>query len=475
MVAAWLLLLAGCPRPESTAPPEPPGPPRAAPPLKLLVLDDPGLAAAIERQWRARADTEIQILQTTSSELVASAPRSLAADAVIYPSGMLGELVVRELIVAMPRSEVNGEAFARRDIFDLIRQREIAWGTQVFAVPLGSPTLTLMYRRDLFDKLSLAVPETWEQYARMAEQLADRQTLGDLGPAAGEPWAAVAEPLGDGWASQVLLARAAVYARHRNYFSALFDANTMAPLIGGPPFVRALEELVAAQRFAPANGLELAPAEARDELLAGRCAMCLAWPSLDADKADSAAATVMPLGVAELPGSRQVYDPDDRQWQPREGSDEGRVPLLGVAGRLGSVTSASRQPRAALNLLLNVSSTQWSDQVSPYSPATTLYRSSQLGQAEAWMGPVWDPTAVRAYAELVDRTQSRPLWLFSLRMPGRQQYLEALDQAVRQAVRGEASASETLAKAAERWAAITEELGVEQQRAAYWRSQGMEP
>jgi hypothetical protein len=73
------------------------------------------------------------------------------------------------------------------------------------------------------------------------------------------------------------------------------------------------------------------------------------------------------------------------------------------------------------------------------------------------------------------KTHQHPLWLCSLRVPGRTRYMAALDEMVLQAIQGDWTAAECLDAAAERWRTITEELGVKSQQAAYWRSLGMEP
>jgi multiple sugar transport system substrate-binding protein len=468
-----ILLLTGCSMQPATQPvaPEPKAP---ASPLTLLIVDDSPLAAAIERQWAARTDGQLQIQQATTEELLAQKPLRIAADALIFPSGLLGELAEANLLSPIPAGILNSPEFDRRDIFDLIRQTEIVWGEQVFAVPLGSPVLTLWYRDDILTKIGAEPPETWEQYGELVERLSDRQLLNELQIETGETWRPVVEPLGDGWASQMLLARAAGYARHRNFYSTLFDSKTMEPLIAGPPFVRALEELVAVHRGQAPEVLQFDPADARRELAAGRCAMAVTWPSRGDSAADeSTGAPVLPLAVAELPGSREVFHLGDRRWQARDRGDDGRVTLLGVAGRVGAVSSTTSQPQAALGLLVRLSSTEWSEQISPFSEATGLYRTSQIPMASSWLGPNFE--TAREYGELVRSIQRRPLWLTSLRIPGRSMYLAELDTAVQSALLGKSEPAESLENAAQQWRKITEQMGIESQREAYWRSLGLEP
>jgi ABC-type glycerol-3-phosphate transport system substrate-binding protein len=390
---------------------------------------------------------------------------------------LLGELAERELIVPLREDVINGPDLARRDVFDLVRQCEMVWGDKVYAVPFGSPQLTVFYRRDLFEKLGLEPPNSWAEYQEVGTRLANRAKLGDLVPADVTAWHGILEPLGPGWGGQVLLARAAGYARHRNYFSTLFDTDTMEPLIATAPFARALDELVAAAKLGPPESVTYTPAEVKREFLAGRCGLALTWPSRAASRDERSGKRGQPvaLGIAALPGSDQVFHPKERQWRPRDRAESGAVPLLCAAGRLGAVTKSSTQPQAACQLLLRLSGAEWSEQISPHSPATTLYRSSQLRAVSAWFDEGFESAVVQQYADLVKQTQRSPLWLYAVRLPGRERYLAALDGAVQQAVRGEKPSAECLQAAAEQWRKITAELGVQSQAKAYWRSLGIEP
>jgi ABC-type glycerol-3-phosphate transport system substrate-binding protein len=77
----------------------------------------------------------------------------------------------------------------------------------------------------------------------------------------------------------VLLARAAAYAKHRDNYSALFNIETMEPLVAGPPFVQALEELVATAKSGPADPFHYDPSKARAAFWRGECGIMLSWPT----------------------------------------------------------------------------------------------------------------------------------------------------------------------------------------------------
>jgi multiple sugar transport system substrate-binding protein len=452
------------------------------------VIDDPELADVIQRQWRARAEGEIVVQQKTSREIVAAEGR-LGADAVIYPAALIGELAERQLIVSVPDDVLNGAQLAQRDVLELIRLHEVTWGKKTYAVAFGSPQLTLFYRADIFERLGLQPPQTWAEYAALAARLADRSTLGDLAPPADAPWYGTVEPLGQGWAGQVLLARAAAYARHRSRYSTLFNYNTMEPLIDGPPFAKALEELAAAAKHGPPEAIYRSPEmpgysphDVRREFLAGHCAMALTWPSRSKSAAgDAAPLAKVPTGLALLPGSLDVYNAFDGKWEPRRADERLSVPLLSSAGRLGSVTKESRNPQSALNVLVWLSGSEWSNEIAPHSRETTLYRTTHLRAPQAWIDESLDSAAAGQYADAVAQSQDCSVWLFSIRIPGRSEYLAALDDAVQQTTARETSPAESLTAvealkaAADRWRQITTAHGVESQRRAYERSLGLEP
>ncbi|MHB8862291.1 MAG: hypothetical protein ACYC6N_07800 [Pirellulaceae bacterium] len=443
--------------------------------VRVIVVDDGPFAAVLERQWKARIDNELQLQQLTLAELESA--RRLPADLIFYPSACLGGLVERDLIVPPSAEAWEDVQYAARDVFELQRRVEGQWGEQIYAFSFGSPQLILMYRADLFAALKLPVPQTWQEYAELMPRLA-RDQLGTAAPPADRPWSATIEPLDEGWGAKTLLARAAAYASHPSQFSTLFDYETMRPLIAGPPFERALDELVAAAQHGPADWHKT-PETARRALLAGETAIALTWPSrATSDGQPLPVAEGIQIDFAELPGSDKVYDFAEKIWTPqRDETDDSamHVALLATAGRLGSVTKDARRPREAAGILALLSGREWSSRISPSSPATTLFRQSHLKNPELWTDPGLAREASHRYAEVVRASQTRTTYMFCLRIPGRQQYLAALDQAVLEAREGTKTSAVALAEAVEAWNTITEQLGVARQKAAYTRSLGLEP
>lgn len=436
--------------------------------LRVAVVDDRPLADAVGRlsgEWNSLTGGVVRVESITEEEL--DAAERLRHDAVICAAHRLGPLVQRGLTAPMPKELLAGNAGDWSDVFELVRLRVACWGREVFGVPLGSPVLTCYYRADLLQKLGRPPPRSWAEYQELAEQLASLPQGGDLDA---EGWCGTVEPLAPGWAGLVLIARAAPYAKHRDNYSTLFDIQTMEPLVSGPPFVRALQELVAAAEAGPKRPQDYDPAAARAAFWRGNCGMVLSWPT----SADSVrAAAEIPVGFVELPGSSEVFEIGSRQWETRAEGERGHVPLTGLAGRIGVVGNQSGHRPAAFQLLLWLSGKQLSGRVCTHSRATTLFRRSHVETAGRWTeGPI-SSSAARQYADVTAATLGQRTWLSAPRIPGRSEYLSALDAAVHQAVSGEKAASEALQEAATRWREITKRRGLHSQKAAYHRSLGL--
>jgi multiple sugar transport system substrate-binding protein len=338
-------------------------------------------------------------------------------------------------------------------------------------VSFGSPQFCLLFRRDWFERLQITPPTTWAAYQEVVARLADRKQVADLLPAEGQPWTPVIEPLGSGWRGQVLLARSAAYAQHRSQFSTLFDYRTMTPLIDGPPFVRALQELVETARHGPANAQQLGPAQVRREFLEGRAAMVLTWPSRADDQSGEGAPVA--AAFAELPGSVEAYNFRTQSWDKRGDASDQRVTLAAMAGRLGSVTRESSEPLVAGNMLIWLTGRLSAD-VCTETEAGTLFRESHLPLVGRWIDRQFDEAAAKSYGEAVQQAQNRTAWLASVRIPGRPRYLAALDDAVAEALSGVPPA-DCLRKTAAEWDKITDAIGRESQRQAYMQSVGINP
>ena len=111
-------------------------------PVRLIVVDDPPFAAALEREWKARMESELQLQQMTIEQL--ESVKQLTADAIIYPSACLGTIAEQQLIAAPSAAAYEDDQYAQRDVFELQRNAEVHWGRAVrWRSPLDRPSWSL--------------------------------------------------------------------------------------------------------------------------------------------------------------------------------------------------------------------------------------------------------------------------------------------------------------------------------------------
>jgi hypothetical protein len=362
-LAGAALLMSGCPRGEQAKPPldklgtegQAAGDaPRASVALRVLVVNEPGVAAAINRlrgEWAERSGGQLSAAAGQWKDLAAA--KSIDADVVIFPSRYLGELCTRGWLQPVRSSVLEGDEFDGRDVFPLLRRELMRWGGEVMALPLGVQVVAP-------DKADAGHP--------------------------GLRFLAVAAP------SAVANEREGV----------LFDPQTMKPRIADPVFVDALE------KFA---------------------------------KSKSAART-------------------------GEKSGENFVPVLGFGDRLIAVNSASRNGASAFKLAAWLASVDVSTQLNAAGDPLLSVRRAAAPQPSR-SNSDQPPGDRRETAKTFEAALNGDRCLLVPRIPGVDEYMAALDEAVKAPPADKVAAAAGLQKVAERWEQITIAHGREAQRQAY--------
>jgi multiple sugar transport system substrate-binding protein len=380
--------------------------------LKVLVVDQPQIAAAIGRlrgDWsELSAGGDLTVAEATASEF--SAASDFEADVVIVPSRYLGALVEHRRARPLRASVLENNEVAFDQILEAVREGELAFGGQYYAVPFGSRVPVLAAAAPPGEDLAPGGDDLSSRSATLQKRVLT--TLAELDAA--QFGAAIA-----------FLAQSAPKARHPNRVAVLFDHESMTPRINSPPFVRGLKDLLG---VLPDGGEAAAP---------GKPTGWTWWPpETGSDLSDHPSASSV-----SIPSSDEVFNPDTQAWEtPRDGI--ARATLLGANGYVGLVTASSRNAPAAfrsLGWLAGRSGGGGRVRIAPY----------RAGEAD----------------ELLESVLSHRGGVQIPRILAIDEYLAALDDSVRQALRGELQPDEALAEAARKWEEITERVGRERQRA----------
>ncbi len=444
-----LSLLVGCERNQSR-----PVPPTATSlaPISIAVIDDASLAEVMSRELTAQSDRPIEVEVVSLDQLLAQ-PR-LQHDLLFYSPALMGELIAREWIVPLPSAAMEQPQLELDDIPSALRQVEMRWGSQTYALPLGSPVLVLMFRADALAQLDLEPPRTWQQYADAVTHISRSDLLqGEQAPFR----AATLEPLAPEFLPQLWLARSAAYVRHGSNLSTYFDYSSGEARVATAGFVRAAQQLAATAQTIPSDLRQLSPTQAAQHFLAGDAVMTIGWITPGTEMP-----TQLPgdIQFAPLPGSAEFFDATKDRWTTRPGQSVVSVPLISASGMVGSITAASGQTLAAADVLISVASAELAPLISPASDRTTLFRTSNLPQAQTWLPDPLTGPPLRQYAQVTIEQLQSTQTLATLRTPHRDAFLQAAREALLKVLENPtADAPSELQNLAQTWDQLSQQHG----------------
>lgn len=395
------------------------------------------------------------------------------ADIVVVPSGISGDLMSAGYVIPLPESSL--EAIEADDLLTYYRDLNLTWGGVQYAWPWDGDVHTLNYRADILSDpanqaafkaeygYDLAVPTTWKQYADIAAWVTANNP-------AGVPygWAEVAGRRNGLF--HAFCDRAVGYAKHPDDPAFYFDPETMDARINNPGFVRALEDWIAALPSAPPDVTRYGFSETRDAFITGLAALVVNWTDVGVAANDPNMSILEPgqASYAILPGSTEVWNSLTGEWETFETPNQPGYAAFG--GWIMMIPTNARQMEAAISLadFMGSRETMTLASQTPGSGVNPA-RISTLEDLEGWMTRADFPTEENAlaYVNSIRNSLETENVVFQLRIPGYNQYEDALEVSVAEALAGQKTAQQALDEAAAAWNAITDQLGREQQRQYY--------
>ena len=422
------------------------------------------------RQWSARRDGTITVVEKSVEELVAADFQiDKAIDVVVFSPLLMGEWMSRDMLRPVPDDTWKSEELTNKTILRFSRTKYITYDSKNFAIPLGSPHMVMMYRKDILDALKVKPPTTWKAVRRLNEKLkaADESVFSEIE----NPSKRILFPLAEGVADTTLLSVATPMARNRGTLSMVFETDKMEPLIGAPPFVEALKiirELTTTDEPSKSMGA----AEVYRAMLDGKAAIAFGWPATGFDLENSDAESIETVRIAPVPGSLRYYDRNDQKWRDFGKEQDHQFDYIGFDGLVAGVTENSKNAKTAFQFSAWLSSTTISSIVLSSNPQVGPFRDNHLGDLRTWVGSRLSPDANDDLAEILDQSNTSSRATKMPPIPRISEYRAALDQAVRSAVDGESEPAAALKKAADKWSEISNSAGVDAQRGYLRRSEG---
>ena len=190
-------------------------------------------------------------------------------DMLIFPAAWSGDYMDPGYLDPVPQEILD--KVEMDDVIPLYRERIIAWGDTVYALPYDGDSHMLYYRKDLVDGgeyaadfeaeygYPLAEPETWTQYYRHRRVLQRRMRLG-YGPDLRRDGSQKRNTQ----AFWVYLSHAAGYGKVPGNPCFFFSCDDMTPQVNNPGWVRALEDYIEVWHLGPPEQVNWDVADTRN-------------------------------------------------------------------------------------------------------------------------------------------------------------------------------------------------------------------
>ena len=185
-----------------------------------------------------------------------------------------------------------------------------------------------------------------------------------------------------------------------------------------------------------------------------------------------------------IPGTKEVVDratgklvPCDAKTCPNAIDGVNHAPFAAFGGWSGAINkSKDQKTKDAAYAFLSYMSAPEQANVDVTIGATGFnpYRTSQFENLDLWLKAGMSQEAAKVYLGAIQASLNSPNMVLDLRIPQNQRYQQiVLDTAIHRALAGETTPDETITEIVTGWDEITQELGKDDQQAAYKATLGV--
>jgi multiple sugar transport system substrate-binding protein len=359
------------------------------------------------------------------------------------------------------------------------------WDGKTYRISVDGDCHTFNYRTDYFESEELAEawaaeghegpwepPTTWQKVQEVTKFLAGKtdpfgmEAYGYLD--APKPWG--------GFGFYFLASRATAYAKHPDDPAWLFDLD-MKPRINNPAWVRAIQDVVDALPYQPADQLNADPnTTAFQQFLAGTGALCTWWGDVGSAANTSDGSVIGDVvGFSILPGSDDVYNSKTGQWETLP-SGPNFAPNMAYLGWgvyvMARVDSDSRKHKAAWSAAAHIGGKDISLWTSAYPSGFQPYRNSHFN-VEEWTQAGYDEAYISDYLNSQAESYNHPNAAIEPRIPGIFQYYSVAEDELTRIFSGQVDAQTGADNIAAAWEKLTDQIGRERQIELYRASLGL--
>lgn len=458
--------------------------------VNLLTFTGPQIAEPLQRRspdFLELTGAQVNVTVVPFSDLYQKiltdvATATNAFDAFVFaPQWMVDYIEPGYLEVLSDRVRAD-DALEWEDVAPFFRDFSSTYEGEIYTIPLDGDFQMAYYRTDVLEELGMEPPETWDDYLAIAEAAngmdMNGDGEGDYGSCISKKRAAQAY-----W--MITSVWGAFIQSQGTSQGAFFDLETFEPLVNNPAMAAAFEIYKATTEFGPPDELNLDVGDTRGLFTAGRCALSVDWGDIGTLAIDPETSVVQDkVGAIILPGSTEVLNRETGELEecneelcPYAENGVNHAPFAAFGGWSGGINAnAEDEVKEAAYAFFSYMAQPAQANVDVTIGATGYnpYRISQFESTERWVEAGMSEEAAQNYLSAIEESLNSPNMVLDLRIPQNQRYQQVvLDLAVSQYLAGEIDLDEALQQIYDGWEEITEELGREEQLAAYQATLGV--
>lgn len=456
--------------------------------VNILTFVGPQVAEPLQRRgpdFTELTGATINVVTVPNAELYQKALTDLATgtnsyDAFLFAPQWIVDFAPAGFLEDLTDRVTSDEALDWNDVAPFFQDFNSYEG-RVYSIPLDGDFHMVYYRTDLLEEAGLEPPRTWDDYLNIAQTLHGQDFDGD---GEGDYGSCIAKARAQQSYWWIFSIAAPFIQSQGTTQGAFFNTETMEPLANNEAFKRALEIYKETASYGPPDELNLGVGDTRGLFTAGRCALSLDWGDIGTLATDPETSKVQDLvGAVITPGSTQVLDWEtgelvdcDETTCPHAVDGVNYAPYASFGGWAGAVNAAADpQVKDAAYAFLSYMAqpAQANVDVTIGRTGYNPYRFSQFLNRQLWVENGMSPEAAANYLGAIEASLNNPNMVLDLRIPQNQRYQQVeLDRILAQYLAGELDTDQAAEEVQTAWEAITDEVGREDQLAAYLATLG---
>ena len=459
--------------------------------INVMTFTGPQIAEPLQRRapdFEAMTGAKVNVITVPFSDLYqklltdwASGTNSIDA-AVFAPQWMVD--YVSAVLVEDITDRVAADGDLREDDIALFfRDFSQKFGGKTYTLTLDGDFQMVYYRTDVLDELGMEPPKTWDDYIAIAKAAHGKDINGDGNPDYGS---CIAKKRNAQSYWMITSIASAFLQSKGTSQGAFFSTEDMTPLYNNDAFGKALEIYGETTQYGPPDEVNLDVGDTRNLFTSGRCALTLDWGDIGTLAIDKEQSKVIDkVGAVILPGSSMVLNRETMQLEecnadlcPHAVDGVNHAPFAAFGGWSGGINAKAddKVKDAAYAFFSFMSQPEQSNvDVTIGRTGFNPYRISQFENMDVWEKAGMSKAAADSYLGAIRASLDSPNMVLDLRIPQNQRYQQVvLDTALARMLAGELDIAATMAAITEGWEETTDELGRDEQLAAYKSTIGAE-